>query len=98
MDPVSFANFLGYKGTLLEIFSKSIELAKRAPYDSNAFEELQEIAVKCRKRIGEKYNYNHNGLEKFIQKNKSYYKMDLLKYKPNKSNLEYYLDKNNSKK
>lgn len=96
MDPVSFANFMGYEGALLDLYIESIELAKRAPFDSNAFEKLQRIALKCKKSITDDYNYRHKELEKFIKKNYSNYNRNLLKYKPDKSSLEYFLDNNDS--
>ncbi|MFX1317399.1 MAG: helix-turn-helix domain-containing protein [Promethearchaeota archaeon] len=97
MDPTTFSNFIGYKGAILDNFFESIELARQAAFDSKAFEELRNIALKCKKTIIKKYNYNHNELENFIKRNKSNLKMNLLKYRPDRLNLEYFLDSNNSK-
>ncbi|TKJ24439.1 MAG: hypothetical protein CEE42_10800 [Promethearchaeota archaeon Loki_b31] len=100
LDPVSFANFFGYKGKIREDFFDCISLAKSATHIPKLKDRLDLIADKNKEILRNNYNYGHKKLEEYIKNPKSDLIMDILKYQPDKSSLEYYINtfKNEEKK
>jgi len=91
MDPKTFARFIGYDGDLRENFFYSLNIAKKALLDDIENRELlYQLSDEHKHILKDNYNYNQKELEKFIEKN---YKVseNILKYTPNKSNLDGWL-------
>ncbi len=96
MDPMSFADFMGYKGKIRQDFLFYMNKAREAFWaEDNSIELLREQAYLSKKIVLEKYNYRQKDLEKFLEeKDKS---IDILKYRPCKSNISRYLIKEDDK-
>jgi len=68
MNPHEFADFLGFKGKVLDYFNHVVKLVNRAIYDSNATKELSELAIKEKNLLENEYNFGHEKFEQYVQK------------------------------
>ena len=91
LDPSSFSNFMGYNGGVRKKFMESMKLAKEATWKNNGSKEtLERLANECKNIIKEIYDYGHKELEEYVKNQKSNISKDILKYDPDKSNIDYY--------
>jgi len=51
MTPFEFINFIGYKGKLLDIFTKAIKLSKMAVFSERHLKMLENLAEKAKRGI-----------------------------------------------
>ena len=92
LDPLSFSNLMGYKGGVRKEFMEALELAKEATWKNNGSKEtLERLANECKSIIKEKFDYGHKELKEYIKNQKSNISNNILKYDPDKSNIDYYL-------
>jgi len=90
LDPKSFSNLLGYRGELLQEFYEIIKLTKDATWkEDGSRERLKGLAFFDRKIIKKLYSYVQKDIEKHLKIARL--SLDLLKYKPDNSNLDGWL-------
>jgi len=77
LDPVSFANFFGFEGKILEEFLRTVNLAKVAIYDELIRQILTNFSETNKSILRDKFNYSQNEFHKYL---KSKNKLHLLEY------------------
>jgi len=77
LDPISFANFFGFDGKVLEEFLRTVKLAKVAIYDELIRQVLTNFSETNKKILREEFNYSQKEFQKFME---SKNKLHLLEY------------------
>ena len=92
LDPLSFADFIGYNGKLRQEFINCVELAKNATWDDDSREKLKKLANHSKGIIKKYYNFGQKELEEYIKSTPNL-SMNLLKYIPDNSVLDKWIYK-----
>ena len=91
LDPISFSNFMGYEGEIRKAFLETIKLTKEGTWKDNGSKEmLERMANESKNIIREKYNYGQKEFKEYVNNHKSNVSESILKYDPERSNIDYY--------
>ena len=97
LDPLSFADFIGYNGELRQEFINCVELAKKATWNDDTREKLKKLANQSKEIIKKYYNFGQKELEEYIKSTPNL-SMVLLKYIPDNSVIDKWIYKKNNSK
>ena len=92
LEPKEFAEFLGYKDKIKSDFLKVVKLTKNSVWkEDGSRETLNQVYIESKNKLYEKYNFSQKELEEYLRDPSSKITLDILKYKPDKTSLDYFI-------